>query len=158
MSYILVTYESQTGHVKQMAEAVSEGVKNSGVDVNLKAVEEVSMDDMLDAAGIIVGTYTSYGIVAGKTKDLFDRSAKIHGRLKGKVGGAFASSGKLGGGNETTVLSIIQMLLVHGMIVQGDSTSPHFGAVAIGKPDAQSLEGCRSLGKRVAYLLKILNL
>jgi NAD(P)H dehydrogenase (quinone) len=158
MSYVLVSYESKTGNTKQMAEAVSDGVKSAGVDVKLKAVEDVSIDDMLNAAGIIVGTYTSYGIVAGKTKDLFDRSVKIHGKLKGKVGGAFASSGKLGGGNEATVLSILQMLLVHGMIVQGDSSSPHFGAVAISKPDAHSLEGCVSLGIRVAQLVKALNL
>jgi NAD(P)H dehydrogenase (quinone) len=91
-------------------------------------------------------------------KTLFDLSAKKHGRLQGKVGGAFASAGGLGGGVETTVLSILQMMLVHGMIIEGNSNTLHFGAVAIGKPDEKSLKGCRDLGKRVAVLVKTLGL
>ncbi len=158
MSSVLVIYESRTGNTKLMAEAVAEGVKEAGVEVNLKPVKEATNEDLLNAGGIIVGTYTSYGILAGETKEFFDRSVKIHRKLQGKVGGAFASSGKLGGGNETTVLSILQMLLVHGMIIPGDSSSPHFGAIALGKPDETSLKGCRNLGKRVANLVKSLGL
>lgn len=158
MSYVLVVYESWTGNTKLMAEAVAEGVKEAGLDVRLKPVKEATNEDLLDAGGVIVGTFTSYGILAGETKEFFDRSVKIHRKLQGKVGGGFASSGKLGGGNETTVLSILQMLLVHGMIIPGDSNSPHFGAVALGKPDEASLKSCRNLGKRVATLVKALGL
>jgi NAD(P)H dehydrogenase (quinone) len=118
----------------------------------------VTQNDLLNAAGIIVGSYTSYGIVAGGTKEFFDKTVKIHRKLQGKVGGAFASSGELGGGNEATVLSILQMLLVHGMIIPGDSNAPHFGAIAIRKPDEQNLKACRELGKRVADLAKALGL
>jgi NAD(P)H dehydrogenase (quinone) len=158
MSYVLVVYESQTGNTKRMAEAVSEGVASAGLEAKLMDVKDATQTDLLNAGGIIAGTFTSYGIVAGRMKEFFDKTVSIHGKLKGKVGGAFASSGKLGGGNEATVLSIVQMLLVHGMIVPGDSSSPHFGAVAIGKPDEQSLKGCQALGKRVADLVKALGL
>ncbi len=157
MSYVLIVYESKTGNVQQMAEAVSEGVKSAGLGSKLVDVNDAGLSDVLDAAGIIVGSYTSYGILAGSTKTFFDKTVSIHGKLKGKVGGAFASSGKLGGGNETTILSIIQMLLVHGMIIQGDSKSPHFGAVAIGKPDGDSLKSCKELGRRVSELIKALD-
>jgi NAD(P)H dehydrogenase (quinone) len=153
MSYVLIIYESRTGNTKLMAEAVAEGVIAAGLESKLMPANQVELSDMLGAAGIIVGTFTSYGIVAAETKTLFDASSKIHGRLKGKVGGAFASCAALGGGNEITILSILQMLLVHGMIIPGDSKSPHFGAVAIRKPDEASVRACRELGKRVADLV-----
>jgi NAD(P)H dehydrogenase (quinone) len=158
MSYILIVYESRTGNTRNMAEAVSEGVKSTEMDAKLVPIEDVTQNDLLNAAGIIVGSYTSYGIVAGGTKEFFDKTVKIHRKLQGKVGGAFASSGELGGGNEATVLSILQMLLVHGMIIPGDSNAPHFGAVAIRKPDEQNLKACRELGTRVAELAKALGL
>jgi NAD(P)H dehydrogenase (quinone) len=157
MNYVLIVYESRTGNTRLMAEAVADGVISTGLESKLVDVKDATQTDMLNAAGIIVGSYTSYGILAGGTKEFFDRSVKIHRKLQGKVGGAFASSGELGGGNEATVLSILQMMLVHGMIIQGDSTAPHFGAVAIGKPNAKNLKSCRDLGMRVAGLIKALD-
>lgn len=158
MSYVLIVYESRTGNVKKMAEAVSEGVAQEGLDVKILPANQVQLDDLINASGIIAGTFTSYGIIAGEMKILFDLSAKKHGSLHGKVGGAFASSGGLGGGVETTVISILQMMLVHGMIIEGNHHTPHFGAVAIGKPDEKSIKGCQELGKRVAVLVKKLGL
>jgi NAD(P)H dehydrogenase (quinone) len=158
MSYVLIIYESRTGNVKQMAEAISEGVKLEDLDVKILPANQVQLDDMMNASGIIAGTFTSYGIIAGEMKTLFDLSATKHGRLQGKVGGAFASAGGIGGGVETTVMSILQMMLVHGMVIEGNHHTPHYGAVAIGKPDEKSLKGCRDLGKRVAVLVKKLGL
>jgi NAD(P)H dehydrogenase (quinone) len=77
-----------------------------------------------------------------------------HGKLDGKVGGAFSSSSNVGGGNETTILSIIETLLIHGMIVQGDPQGDHYGPVAIGKPDERVLRQCERRGKRIAELTK----
>ncbi len=85
---------------------------------------------------------------------LFDDSVRFYGKLIGKVGGAFTSSANIGGGNETTILSIVQMMLIHGMIVQGTTDGGHYGPVAIGSPDEKTLKECRNLGKRVAILVK----
>jgi NAD(P)H dehydrogenase (quinone) len=156
MSHILIVYESRTGHVKEMAGAVAEGVSGAGMDPRVLAVEDAKPGDLLEAAGIIVGSYTSYGVATGGIKSFFDKTYAIHGKLNGKPGGAFASCAALGGGCETTVLSILQMLLVHGMIVSGDPREFHFGPTALGKPDARSLEACRKLGRRVAELAKAL--
>ena len=90
--------------------------------------------------------------MSGDLKSFFDETAKIHGKLAGKAGGAFASSGGFGGGTETTVLAIIQILLVHGLVVPGAAQSPHYGAVAIGVPDDKALESAFKLGERVARL------
>jgi len=158
MANIVVLYESRSGNTAALAEAVAAGVGLAGLTSALLPVERAKPEDLVQAVGIIAGSFTSYGILGGKLKTFFDETISLHGKLTGKVGGAFASSGGLGGGNETTVLSILQILLVHGLIVQGDPASPNYGAVSIGSPDEKSLEAGRKLGTRVAELAKRLNL
>jgi NAD(P)H dehydrogenase (quinone) len=85
---------------------------------------------------------------------LLDESVEFHGSLEGKVGGAFSSSANIGGGNETTIMAIIQTMLIHGMIVKGTSKGDHYGPVSIGKPDARVERQCRQYGKMIAKLVK----
>lgn len=152
MAKILVFYYSRSGNTRQMAEAVAEGVRGTEAEVTVCDIKDCDVEQLIEYDGIIAGSPTYYGIVAGALKDFFDRSVKFHGKLEGKVGGAFSSAGVFGGGSETTVLSILQMMLVHGMIVQGQSKGNHYGVVAIGTPDASALQECRQLGERVGRL------
>ncbi len=152
MAKILVIYYSRSGNTRKMAEAVAKGAKDGGGEVTLKDVKECEPKELLEYDGIIAGSPTYYGIVAGEMKNFFDRSVKHHGKLEGKVGGAFASAMALGGGNETTVMSILQMMLVHGMIIQGKTKKNHYGAVSINAPDEEAWEECRQVGIRVATL------
>ena len=157
MAKIGVIYYSRTGHTEKMAQFVLEGVKKEKIEVGIKKVEDTKIEDLLEWDGIIVGSPVYYGIVAAPIKDLFDQSVKYHGRLEGKVGGAFASSANIGGGNETTVLSILQMMLIHGMIVKGTSEGDHYGPVSIEEPDKRVESQCKALGERVAKLVKRLS-
>jgi NAD(P)H dehydrogenase (quinone) len=154
MPKVLIIYYSPTGNTKAMATAVEEGVKSEGLDIQLKDVKDVSPRELLEYEGIIIGSPTYYGTMAGQIKLLLDESVEYHGKLAGKVGGAFSSSGILGGGNETTVLDILKALLIHGMIIQGSPMGPHYGPVAIGKPDTSNRNQCVNLGKSVAQLVK----
>lgn len=154
MSKIGVSYYSRRGNTQKMAEFVFQGVKEEGVEVELKRIEDTTLEDLLAWDGIIVGSPTYYGGAAAPVKDLFDRSVKYHGRLEGKVGGAFASSANIGGGNETTILSLLQMMLIHGMIIQGSSKGDHYGPVSIEKPDERVRVQCKALGKKIARLVK----
>ncbi len=154
MAKILVIYYSQTGNTKKMAELVAEGITKEGVEVILKDVKSVDVDELLKYEGIIIGSPTYYGSMAAEIKKLFDESVKFHGKLEGKVGAAFSSSANVGGGNETTVLDILNAMLIHGMIIQGDSQGDHYGAVAIGAPDNRATKQCIRLGSRVAKLVK----
>lgn len=150
----LIIYYSQTGNTKKMAQIVAEGVKAEGVDVELKDAEEVKVKELLKAEGIIIGSPTYYGTMAYQIKQLLDESVEFHGELSGKVGAAFSSSANVGGGNETTILDIINVMLIHGMIVQGDASGDHYGPVAIGAPDARASKQCKRLGQRTAKLVK----
>lgn len=150
---VLVVYDSRTGNTEKMAYAVAEGAKQvEKAEVVIKKVDNATLDDLLNADAIIVGSPTYYGLMSSKIKEFFDKSVEIHGKLEGKVGAAFTSSGGTATGAETTILSIIEAMLVHGMIIQGRAGNKHYGAAAVGKPNEKELEICRELGKRTAEL------
>lgn len=153
MAKVLIVYYSRSGNTKQMAEHVAAGAREvKGTEVDLRPVDKVSPDDLLAPEAIILGSPVYYGTMAAPLKSLIDASVKHHGKLVGKVAGAFASSGGPGGGNETTVLDLLKALLIHGMIVEGDPKGDHYGPIAVGAPDERSQGECRRMGKRVAQL------
>jgi NAD(P)H dehydrogenase (quinone) len=153
MAKILVVYDSRSGNTEKMAFAVSEGAKKvKGVEAIVKKVEQTSLEDLLQADGIVMGSPTYYGQMSAKLKTLIDESIKIHGKLEGKVGAAITSSGAAASGAETTLLSILKAMLVHGMIIQGRPATKHYGVAAVGSPNEKDLELCKELGKRVASL------
>jgi NAD(P)H dehydrogenase (quinone) len=153
MAKILIVYHSRSGNTEKMAFAVAEGAKEvKGVAVEVKKADQTKLEDLLEADGIIMGSPTYYGQMSSKLKTLIDESVRIHGKLEGKVGAAFASSGLAAGGGETTLLSILQAMLVHGMIVQGRQDQKHYGPVAVGSPNEDDVGCCRETGKRVAIL------
>jgi len=158
MAKILIIYYSRSGHTEKMANAVEEALREEGVEVVKKKVEDIQADDFLNYDGIIIGSPTYYGTMAWPIKKLIDESVKFHGKLTGKVGAAFSSSANIGGGNETTILSILEAFLIHGMIIQGEPKGDHYGPVGINEPDERALKGCRKMGQCVANLVKRLEL
>ncbi len=153
----LICYYSRSGNTKKMAYLIQKGVMEEDVEVDTKDVKAVKVDDLLGYDGIIIGSPTYYGLMAAEVKSLLDKSVKHHGKLDGKVGGAFASSANIGGGNETTVLAILEALMIHGMTICGDSKWDHYGPVSVERPDARVEKVCVRYGKRVAALTKRLH-
>jgi len=153
MPKILIAYYSRTGNTEKMAKEIARGVDKEKVPVDLKRIEDVKADDLLSYDGIIIGSPTYYGTMASPIKKLLDDSVKFHGKLESKVGAAFASSANVAGGNETTILNILNAMLIHGMVVQGDPSGDHYGPVAIGAPDARAIKECLRLGERTARLV-----
>ena len=151
---VLIVYDSRSGNTEKMAHAVSEGVREEGLDVEVKRVDEASVDELPGVDGLILGSPVYYGLPTAKMKEFIDDSVKYHGKLDGKVGGAFASSGGIHTGAETTVMALNEALMIHGMVIQGTSGSNHYGAASVGAPDDKDIENCRKLGSRVANLVK----
>ncbi len=75
MAKILIVYHSQTGKTEKMARAVADGAKSiEGVDVMLKKAAEATLEDLLAADGLAVGTPENFGYMSGMVKDFFDRT------------------------------------------------------------------------------------
>ena len=156
MPKVLVVYDSRSGNTEKMAMAVAEGAKEAKVDVEVKKATEAKLQDLEQADGIVMGSPCHFGTMSENMKKLIGDSVQIRKKMENKVGAAFASAGMMGGGVETTIMSLIQAMLIHSMIIVGDplSATGHYGAVAAKAPDEKSLDTCRKLGKRVGELVK----
>jgi NAD(P)H dehydrogenase (quinone) len=152
---VLVTYHSVSGNTEKMAQAVAEGTKAvSGTSVVLKRVGEVIGDDLLSADAVIVGSPVYGGNMSGQVKTFFDNwGPKFNlgtatGKMRNKVGAAFATGGSISSGKEITMLTILVSMLSHQMIViRGASATTGPTSPGI---DEKELADARDLGKRVA--------
>lgn len=154
MAKVLVVYYSRTGNTEKMARLITEHLKIHGNEVIRKKAQDTKPDDLKNVDGIIIGSPTYYGSMAAEVKKLLDDSVSLHGRLDGKVGAAFSTAANTAGGNETTVLSILNAMLIHGFIIQGDPRGSHYGPVGINSPDDRATGECARLAERFDALLK----
>ena len=75
MPKILIIYHSQTGHTEQMAQAVADGARAiEETKVIMKKAEEATLEDLLAADGLAIGTPENFGYMSGMIKDFFDRT------------------------------------------------------------------------------------
>ncbi|MDF3833253.1 NAD(P)H:quinone oxidoreductase [Cupriavidus basilensis] len=141
MTKVLVLYYSSYGHIEKVAEAIAEGARSTGAQVDIKRVPETVSVEIaknahfkLDQAApvatvaelehydaIIVGTGTRFGRMSSQMAAFLDQAGGLwmRGTLNGKVGPAFSSSATQHGGQETTLFSIITNLLHFGMTIVG---------------------------------------
>ncbi|MBV1837030.1 NAD(P)H:quinone oxidoreductase [Acetobacter estunensis] len=141
MTKVLVLYYSTYGHIETMAQAVVEGARSAGADVDIRRVPELVPEDVARAShfkldqtapiadpaelpnydAIIVGAPTRFGRMPSQMAQFWDRTGGLwaKGALEGKVGAAFTSTASQHGGQETTLFSILTNLLHHGLIICG---------------------------------------
>ena len=154
MIKVLILYYSKTGNTKKLARAVYEGVREAGVQCDLKSVKSARLAGLTRYNGIILGSPTYYGLMAAEMKKFLDLSVRLHGRLSGKVGGAFTTAGGMHCGAETALLSMLQALMIHGLVVVGDAAYFHYGPAAVGAPNKKALQYGRLYGRKIARLVK----
>ena len=149
MSKVLVLYYSTYGHIETMAEAVAEGARAGGAEVDIRRVPETvpeavakaghfkldqaapvaTIAELANYDAIIVGTGTRFGRISSQMAAFLDQAGGLwaSGALIGKVGAAFSSSATQHGGQETTLFSIITNLLHFGMTIVGLAFQGHPG-------------------------------
>jgi NAD(P)H dehydrogenase (quinone) len=153
-------YYSKGGNTRQLAEAVAEGAGQvDGVEVALRHTKDVTRDEFAAADGLIAGSPVYFGTMAAELKQVLDDFVGVRRKMENKIGAAFATAGDASGGKETTMMSIIQALLIYGMIIVGDplSATGHYGTSCVGAPDQKTAENGRQLGRRVAETVKKMN-
>ncbi len=142
MTKVLVVYYSMYGHVETLAKAVADGARQvQGTDVTVKRVPELMTKEQAEKAGakldqeapvaspdelaeydaIIFGTPTRYGNMCAQMRQFLDQTGGLwaKGKLIGKVGSVFTSTGSQHGGQETTLTSFHTNLFHFGMVVVG---------------------------------------
>ncbi|MEZ5491261.1 MAG: NAD(P)H-dependent oxidoreductase [Gammaproteobacteria bacterium] len=163
---VLIAYYTLTGTTQSLARIVAEGADAvDGVNVSLKPIESVTIDDLRNAEGIILGSPTYYGNMAGPMKNFIDSIGLEHGSpfLAGKIGGAFATGGGSAGGKEHVIISLLLAMINTGMMVAGPTYGdgqngyalPGAAAIDPGSPDEFSEtenEDARRLGRRIAEI------
>lgn len=141
MAKVLVLYYSSYGHIELMANAIAEGIRKSGAEVDIKRVPETvphsvandagfkldqtapiaTVDELANYDGLVLGTGTRFGRVSSQMAAFLDQAGGLwaSGALNGKVGAAFTASASQHGGQETTLFSLITNLLHFGMTIVG---------------------------------------
>lgn len=142
MSKILVLYYSTWGHIEQLATAIAAGARTvAHTTVDIKRVAELLPADTLEKLhaktnqpapiatpaelehydAILFGTPTRFGNAAAQMRHFLDQTGPLWstGKLVGKIGSVFVSTGTQHGGQESTILSLHTSLLHHGMIIVG---------------------------------------
>nr|WP_321526996.1 NAD(P)H:quinone oxidoreductase [uncultured Cohaesibacter sp.] len=193
MTRILVLYYSSYGHVRDLAQAEAEGALSvPGTRVDIRRIPETvpeevrrnagfiedetptaSPADLADYDGIIFGTPTRFGMMAGQMKQFLDQAGGLWAQnaLVGKVAAVFASTGSQHGGHEATLLSTQIPLMHFGMLIAGlpysfagqtsrdgiIGGSPYGAGTIAGadgglQPTATDLDGARFQGQHVARI------
>ncbi len=139
MIRILVLYYSQNGSTENLARQVARGVEMiDDCEAIIRTVPDVSttceqssdpipeqgapyatLDDLKNCDGLALGSPTHFGNMAAALKYFIDNTTALwfSGSLSGKPAGVFTSAGSMHGGQESTLLSMIQPLMHHGMLI-----------------------------------------
>jgi NAD(P)H dehydrogenase (quinone) len=194
---ILIAFYSRSGVTEGLAKAIAEGAESSGAEVRLRRAREfVPPEVMAHAPGwqeaaaamnakyeapttadaewadaIVFGTPTRFGAPAAELKAYIDSLGGLwfQGKLNGKAGSVFGSSSTPHGGNESTLISLYNILAHLGLIIvplgYADAAmfkaGTPYGASAVSQnqalpPSAEDLEVARFQGRRVAFVAKAL--
>jgi NAD(P)H dehydrogenase (quinone) len=199
--FVLILYYSRYGATAKMAQAIARGIEqaqlqNSPIEARLRTVPAVSPnneasepaiptegavycteEDLRDCSGIILGSPTRFGNMAGALKHFLDGTGALwsSGDLIDKPFATFTSTSSMHGGQETTQLSMALPLLHHGMLYCGlpysepalstttSGGTPYGASHVTGADGSLPLSNdeedlCVALGKRVGRLAMQLRL
>jgi len=194
---ILIVYYSAYGNVYKMAKLIAEGVKQvEGAEAVIRKVPEltpehivfsspamkaggemqksiplVTLNDFKEAGAVAFGTPTRFGNVSAQLKSQIDQLGALWMKriFEGKPAGVFVSTTTPHGGQESTILSLMNVLLHLGFLIVGvpySTTDLHFtkgggspygpGHIA-GYDNKREIDNneaniCRVFGKRLAAM------
>ena len=142
---VLVVFYSRTGNIAKLADAIGEGAREAGGEVRVVRVDDLAPADVIEsmpawkssrdaqrekypeaqlsdlewADAVIFGTPTRYGGMSAELKLFIDKTGPlwVAGKLVNKVGSAFTSTSSPHGGNESTLLTMLNPMMHFGMVI-----------------------------------------
>jgi len=133
----IVTY-SMYGHIDALAISIKAGIEEAGGKAIHYRVQEtlpegvlelmhappkpdlplITPDELAKFDAFLLGIPARHGSMPAQWKAFWDSTGKLwqSGGLWGKYAGIFVSTGGLGGGQESTVISTLSTLVHHGII------------------------------------------
>jgi NAD(P)H dehydrogenase (quinone) len=190
-THILVVYYSATGNTAKLASSLADGARDTGAEVRLRTVAETApaaaiatnprwqayvdagshadlatLDDLVWADGLAVGSPTRFGGPAAQLKSYLDTTGGLwaQGKLADKVATSFTTASTAHGGLESTLLAINNVFYHWGAIVLPlGYTDPHllesgnpYGGSFVSRnsaePGKEALEALRIQGTRLATI------
>jgi NAD(P)H dehydrogenase (quinone) len=195
---ILVLYYSMYGNTFRLAQGICQGIQEEGGEALLRTVPELippevfeknpklkqshelqknvpilKLAELEQIDGLILGSPTRFGNMCSQLRNVLDQTASLwlKGTLIGKPAGVFCCTASMHGGQETTLISMMQTLLHHGALIVGvpysvkelvETTSggtPYGPTAVVGiasdkSPTATDLKIASALGSRVTMLAK----
>lgn len=116
MAKALIVYATRTGETEKIANLISEGIRFSGHEAEIKKITDVKKeDDLKGFDAVIFGSPTYHGDMVQGMKTLLFLAEKAE--LAGKVGGAFGAFGWSGEAPDRifdTMKNIFKMNMVSG--------------------------------------------
>lgn len=136
---VSIVYWSGTGNTEAMANAVAEGAKGAGAEVELLPVSAAS-EDVLASDALILGC-PAMGAEQLEESEFEPFFSAIEGKLAGKKVGLF---GSYDWGDGEWMRTWQQRVETAGGVMIAD------GFTAYGAPDSDALAACRALGEKAA--------
>lgn len=195
---ILIVYYSTFGNTYKMAKYVAEGVKEAGGEPVIRKCPElipdsvilsrpdmqagmemqkeipvVNLEDFRNVDGYAFGTPTRFGNVSAQLKNIVDQLGPLWMQkiFEGKPAGVFVSTGTMHGGQESTILTFMTVLLHLGCVIVGVpySVPDLYLTKSVGSPygpghvaeaenkreiDENEANICRAFGRRLTEIAK----
>ncbi|WP_310604535.1 flavodoxin [Anaerosporobacter sp.] len=143
MNKITVVYWSQTGNTEAMANAIGEGIKGTGKEVELLEVSSADIKDLEEATAFALGC-PAMGAEVLEECEMEPFVSEIEKIVTGKQ---IALFGSYGWGDGQWMREWEERMICAGAtIVDGE------GYICQEMPNDEAIEACKNLGKKLASL------
>lgn len=144
MKHLLLIYSSQSGNTAAMMAAARSGAAEFKDEVELRYLlaPAATLDDLLWAHGLLIGTPENFGYLSGLIKDFLDRTYyPAQGRVTGLPWAMLVNAENDGSG---AVRALERIALGYGWTKVAEPV------IGRGPPDAAMLARCSELGQALA--------
>ena len=140
MSSIAVIYWSMTGNTQAMAEAIAQGAREAGAQVDVFSVDQVGVDQVLEYDQLALGC-PAMGAEQLEESEFEPMYQDLRGSLSGKPVGLF---GSYGWGDGEWIRTWAEDAQAAGARLVADPV------MANGAPDGDATDACNALGTALA--------